>query len=69
MKNIQYIEQKFKVIRDLPKRLIEDAEKWLKNAKSKLDTFTNNSSNPNYIAYDMLENKSAPSVEGGYSPR
>lgn len=68
-KNIQHIESQFKLIRDVPNRLIQDAEKWLKNAKSKLDTFTNNSSNSNYIAYDMLENKHAPPVTGEYNPR
>lgn len=47
--------------------MIEDAEKWLKNAKSKLDLFTNNSADTNYIAYDMLENKNAPSVSGEYT--
>jgi len=48
------------MIRDVPKRLYDDAEKWLKNAKSKLDNFTANSSNPNYIALEMLENKASP---------
>jgi len=52
------------LIRDVPNRLIEDAEKWLRNAKSKLDTFTNNSQNPNYIAFDMLEKKNAPTITG-----
>ena len=68
-KNIEHIESQFKLIRDVPKRLIEDADRWLKDAKYKLDTFTNNSSNSNFIAYDMLENKHAPPVTGEYTPK
>lgn len=41
----------------MPQRLFDDAEKWLKNAKVQLDRFTMQSQNPNYIAFDMLENK------------
>jgi hypothetical protein len=37
--------------------LIDDADRWLKTAKVKLDNFTKNSENPQYIAFDMLENK------------
>ena len=41
----------------MPKQLFNDADKWMKNAMVKLDDFTNNSENPAYIAFDMLENK------------
>lgn len=41
--------------------MYDDANRWLKNAKVKLDNFTANSDNPNYICLDMLENKSSPS--------
>lgn len=36
--------------------MFDEAEKWLKNAKVKLDNFHNNNNNPNYIAFDMLQN-------------
>ena len=45
------------MLKDVPHRLIDDADKWLKTAKVKLDNFTKNSENPQFIAFDMLENK------------
>lgn len=33
-----------------------EAEKWLKKVKVKLDNFKANQNNPHYIAFDMLEN-------------
>jgi hypothetical protein len=46
------------MLRDAPTKLIDDAERWLKTAKVKLDNFTKNSeNNPHYIAFDMIENK------------
>jgi len=36
--------------------MFNDADKWLKNAKVKLDNFQANNNNPNYIAFDMLAN-------------
>lgn len=41
----------------MPTRLIDDADRWLKTAKVKLDNFSTNSQNPNFIAFEMLENK------------
>jgi hypothetical protein len=38
--------------------LIDDADRWLKTARLKLDNFTKNSENPHFIAFEMLENKS-----------
>jgi hypothetical protein len=32
-KNLQHIENHFQIIRDVPHRLFDDADKWLKNAK------------------------------------
>lgn len=32
----------------------EEAEKWMKNAKIKLDNFQANQNNPNYIAFEMM---------------
>lgn len=40
--------------------MFQDADKWLKNAKVKLDNFQANNDNPNYIAFDMLENAKTP---------
>ena len=40
--------------------MFSDADKWLKNAKVKLDNFQANNDNPNYIAFDMLENSKTP---------
>lgn len=48
------------MIKDVPQRLYDDANRWLKSAKVKLDNFSANSHNPNYIALDMLENKMSP---------
>jgi len=42
----------------VPTRLIDDADRWLKTARLKLDNFTKNSENPHFIAFEMLENKS-----------
>lgn len=41
----------------MPTRLIDDADRWLKTAKLKLDNFSKNSENPHFIAFEMLENK------------
>lgn len=37
---MKHIESQFQIIRDVPQRLFDDADRWLKNAKSKLDNFT-----------------------------
>lgn len=36
--------------------MFDEADKWLKNAKTKLDNFHANNNNAQYIAFDMLEN-------------
>ena len=41
----------------VPERLFEDADRWAKAAKSKLDAFEENIDKPNFINYDMLETK------------
>lgn len=56
-KNLLFIENQFQTLKDVPTRLIDDADRWLKTAKVKLDNFTTNSQNPNFIAFEMLENK------------
>ena len=44
--------------------MFNEGEKWLKNAKVKLDNFQANNNNPNYIAFDMLENaKQSSNIE------
>lgn len=44
-------------MRDVPKRVFIEAERWIQETKVKLDKFSQNSSNPNYIAFEMLEDK------------
>mmetsp|Transcript_13169 Transcript_13169/g.22319 ORF Transcript_13169/g.22319 Transcript_13169/m.22319 type:complete len:335 (-) Transcript_13169:615-1619(-) len=53
-KNLQYVENELKNLKGIDYRMFEDAEKWLKNAKQKLDNFQANNNNPHYIAFDML---------------
>jgi len=43
--------------------LIDDADRWLKTAKVKLDNFSKNSENPLFIAFDMLEKKTKSGAE------
>lgn len=33
-----------------------DADKWMKNARLKLDNYEANNANPHFIAFDMLAN-------------
>ena len=63
------IEGQFKMIREAPKQLYEDADSWMSFAKVKLDNFIQNSSDPNFIAFDMLENKEAPPVLGDFNSK
>ena len=56
-KNLYYIDQQFQGLRNVPHRLIDDADRWLKTAKVKLDNFPQNSHNPHFIAFDMIDNK------------
>jgi len=58
-KNMFHLENQFKIIRDMPNRLFEDSDKWIKIAKIKLDKFMQNSENKDYIAFDMLEERKA----------
>ena len=55
-KNLSYIENELKTLKSIDYKIFDDADKWLKNAKKKLDNFHANNDNPNYIAFDMLEN-------------
>ena len=56
-KNFTYVENELKGLKNLDYKMFDDADKWLKNAKVKLDNFQANNDNPNYIAFDMLENR------------
>lgn len=60
-RNINFVEAQFQGLRDQPTRLIDDADRWLKTAKVKLDNFAKNTENPQFIAFDMLEKK----IKGG----
>ena len=53
-KNLQYIDTELKSLKNIDYKMFNDAERWLKNAKTKLDNFQANNTNPNYIAFDML---------------
>ena len=55
-KNISYIESELKNLRNVDYNMFNDADKWLKMAKVKLDNFQANNHNSNYIAFDMLAN-------------
>ena len=55
-RNLSHVENELKNLKSLDYKMFSDADKWLKNAKIKLDNFQANNDNPNYIAFDMLEN-------------
>jgi len=55
-KNLSYIESELKKLKSIDYKIFNDADKWLKNAKIKLDNFEANNDNPNYIAFEMLTN-------------
>ena len=55
-KNISYVEHELKNLRNVDYSMFNEANKWLKMAKVKLDNFQANNENPNYIAFDMLAN-------------
>ena len=55
-KNISYVENELKNLRNVDYSMFNEADKWLKMAKVKLDNFQANNDNPNYIAFDMLAN-------------
>lgn len=46
-----------KRVRDVPKQVFSEADRWINETKLKLDRFSQNSSNPNYIAFEMLEDR------------
>jgi len=47
----------------VPERLFEDADSWAKQAKQKLDKFEENLDKPNFINYDLLEQKESGSQD------
>lgn len=53
-KNLKYVEGELKNLRAVDYSMFNEGEKWLTNAKVKLDNFQANNNNPNYIAFDML---------------
>ena len=55
-KNLNYMENEIKNLKSVDYTTFNDAEKWLKNAKVKLDNFQANNDNPHFIAFDMLAN-------------
>ena len=56
-KNLTFIEAEITKMQRVPDRLFEDADKWAKEARSKLDKFEENLDKPNFINYDLLETK------------
>ena len=55
-KNLQYVERELKNLQAVDYKMFGEAERWLKNAKVKLENFEANKNNQYYIAFDMLEN-------------
>lgn len=55
-KNLKYVENELKQLKSIDYGMFSEGEKWLKNAKIKLDAFQANNNNPHYIAFDMLQN-------------
>ena len=55
-KNLGYVDNELKNLKGVDYRMFDEADKWLKNAKGKLDNFHANNDNAKYIAFDMLEN-------------
>ena len=62
-KNLNHIESELKNLKSIDYKMFNDADKWIKNAKGKLDNFEANNNNPNYIAFDMLENAKTPATD------
>ena len=63
-KNLQYVENELKNLKVVDYRMFDEADKWLKNAKIKLDNFHANNDNAQYIAFDMLENAKTTGANG-----
>lgn len=60
-KNLSYVELELRNLKNVDYKTFAEAERWLKNAKIRLDNFQANNDNPHYIAFDMLTNaKQAP---------
>lgn len=60
-KNLSYVDNELRSLKNVDYKTFAEAERWLKNAKVRLDNFQANNDNPNYIAFDMLTNaKQAP---------
>lgn len=57
---MNHIENELKNLKSIDYKMFNDADKWIKNAKGKLDNFEANNNNPNYIAFEMLENTKNP---------
>ena len=55
-KNLSYVQTELMNLKKIDYRMYADADKWMKNAKLKLDNFEANKTNPHYIAFDMLAN-------------
>ena len=47
----------------VPDRLFEDTDKWTISAKQKLDKFEENLDKPNFINYDLLEQKDSGQMD------
>lgn len=62
-KNLLYLENGLKGLKSVDYSMFNDADKWMKNAKKKLDNFQANNQNPHYIAFDMLANAKQPNDE------
>lgn len=62
-KNLNHIESELKNLKSIDYKMFNDADKCIKNAKGKLDNFEANNNNPNYIAFDMLENAKTPATD------
>ena len=53
-KNLNYVENELKALKNIDYSQFVEAEKWMQDAQVKLDNFQANSNNPHYIAFDML---------------
>lgn len=62
-KNLSYIENEIGKMQRVPERLFEDADSWAKAAKQRLDKFEENLDKPNFINYDLLEQKESGSQD------
>lgn len=56
-RNLALIDQGLTQLKNVPETLFDDAAGWSDHAKAKLDLFEQNENVPNFINYDMLEQK------------